>query len=163
MAPNSNQYQRELEDLLKSRYPLIFIRSSEESLAVDCAVAAHQAVINSQDFKDDGGKVFIWSENNGFLELSFDDVERKKWNKFNSADDTKGDTINQALNTLQTQLEKQVASKKSNSLHTYILPDWSAFIDNNSISKARKLKELVISIQKRSSKPKMILIILSQV
>ncbi|MEW6498310.1 MAG: AAA family ATPase, partial [Cyanobacteriota bacterium] len=56
--------QRELQDLLQAQYPLIFLRSPEESRAINCAVAAHQALISGSEIKD--GELARWSSIDGF-------------------------------------------------------------------------------------------------
>jgi len=44
--------QQELEDLLRSQYPLIFLRSAEETRAVNCAIASHQSLTYSAEIPD---------------------------------------------------------------------------------------------------------------
>lgn len=155
-----NKSQRELQELLKSRYPLIFIRSSEEIRVIECILSAHKPI-------DNNTKIFRWSKYAGFLQLSIDDkLEGTKWIKLESTSDQKSVIIERNFKDniyfLQKQLEEQINTNQSNLQYTYILPDWTTFISPNSFSEARLLKELIISIEKRLIKPKMTLIIVGQ-
>lgn len=144
--------QRELQDLLKSRYPLIFLRSSEESRAVNCAIAAHQCLIGNLNIKS--GELARWSSIDGFQRMVGEDA----WQSTGSAPEPNADPLVQALNFLQKRLQDQ-AGKNPDSQYTYILPDWSTLIEPNCHSTARKLKELVIAIEEKQPRPRITLIV----
>lgn len=151
--------QRELQDLLKSQYPLIFIRSPEERRAINCAIAAHQALVFSLQLKE--GELIRWSSINGFERRSTatGDPEKAIWQTLGSPSDPKPITVELALNVLHKQLQEQVASNKSDSQYTYLLPDWSTLIEPNCYLTARQLKELVIALEQKRPRPRMSLIV----
>lgn len=150
--------QRELQDLLRSQYPLIFLRSAEESRAIKCAIAAHQAIVNSAEIKE--GELAQWSSIDGFLRrvAVAGSPGQANWQKMGSAPEDNIDPLVHALNVLQGRLKEQAASN-TNSQHTYLLPDWSTLIEPNCHLTARQLKELVIDIDQRRPRPRMTIIV----
>jgi|GEM_PF-909929 len=150
--------QRSLQELLQARCPLIFLRSSEETRALNCAIAAHQNLIKSTDI--DFGEFARWSSIDGWQKLSVDPTnpEEIQWQGLGSPPDKNSDPIIQALGILQERLKKQ-ADKNLDAQHTYILPDWSTLIEPNCHLTARKLKELIIAIEEKRPRPKMSLIV----
>ena len=154
--------QQELQYLLQAQCPLIFLRSSEESRAINCAIAAHQKlvfVLNRQD------ELARWSSIDGFLKL-FIVNEQAKWEPLGNPPERNIDSIVHALSVLQGRLQNE-ASKNIDSQHTYLLPDWSALIEPDRHLTARKLKELLIAIEQKRIKvgdkrlrPKMTLIVI---
>lgn len=160
----------EIRDLLVSEYPLIFLRSPEESRAIKCAIEAHQSLIYNSDVTSvTSGELFKWSSLKGFEKVSTEstDTSRFKYELLSYGFGEKVGSIQEALDFLQQQLqklheqlfEKQVVTK-SEIQHTYILPEWSLFIGPDSHKEARQLKELVISIDQKRPRPRMTLIIL---
>ncbi|MBD2183042.1 AAA family ATPase [Planktothrix sp. FACHB-1355] len=148
--------QQELEDLLRSQYPLIFLRSAEETRAVNCAIASHQSLTYSADIPD--GELARWSSNNGFQKRT-GEPGKAVWEIISSPLPTKTDPIQHALNFLAEILEKQAIENFPNQ-HTYILPDWSIFVQPNSHLLARQLKELIIAIDQKRPRPRMSLIVI---
>lgn len=165
-----NKCKSELRDLLLSEYPLIFLRSPEESRAIKCAIEAHQSLISNSDITSvTSGELFRWSSIKGFEKISTEptDPSRFKYELLSSASGGKVSSIQEALDFLHQQLQKlheQLLEKqvftKSEIQHTYILPEWSVFIGPDSHKEARQLKELVISIDQKRPRPRMTLIIL---
>lgn len=153
-----NKCQRELQELLAAQYPLIFLRSSEESRAIKCAIASHQQLVSS--LKIEEGELARWSSMEGFQKRSMvaDGDTKVSWKRLGAVPNLKEDPIIQALNVLQERLEKE-ATPNHDSQHTYLLPDWSTLIEPNCHLVARQLKELVISIEQKRPRPKMTLII----
>jgi hypothetical protein len=76
---------RELQELLQAQYPLIFLRSAEESRAINCAIAAHQALISKFNIKD--GELARWSSIDGFRRL----VSEDSWESTGSASEPNQD------------------------------------------------------------------------
>lgn len=150
--------QHELQDLLRSQYPLIFLRSAEESRAIKCAIAAHQAIVNSAELKD--GELGQWSSIDGFLRrvAVTGSPGQANWQKMGSVSEDNTDPLVRALNVLQGRLKEQAASN-TDSHHTYLLPDWSTLIEPNCHLIARQLKELVIDIDQRRPRPRMTIIV----
>ncbi|MCL1463937.1 AAA family ATPase [Argonema galeatum] len=148
--------QQELEDLLRSQYPLIFLRSAEETRAVNCAIASHQSLTYSSDIPD--GELARWSSNNGFQKRT-GEPGKAVWEIISSPLPTRADPIQHALGFLSERLEKQVIENLA-SQHTYILPDWSTFVHPDSHFLARQLKELIIAIDQKRPRPRMSLIVI---
>jgi AAA+ superfamily predicted ATPase len=152
--------QRELQDLLQAQYPLIFLRSSEESRAIKCAISAHENLVNyTSEFSE--GELVRWNSLEGFQKRSSvtDDPSKATWKRLGNAPNLKEDPILQALNILQERLETQ-ATPKPQTQNTYILPDWSEFIQGDCHLTARQLKDLVLLIEQRRPRPRMSLIVI---
>ncbi|HBE20765.1 MAG TPA: AAA family ATPase [Cyanobacteria bacterium UBA11149] len=151
--------QRELQELLQAQYPLIFLRSSEESRAINCAIAAHQSLISTLEIEE--GELARWNSMEGFQRRSIlpEDPVKASWKRLGAAPNPKEDPLMQAINILQERLEKQ-ATPNPNNQHTYILPDWSTLIEPNCHLTARQIKELVIAIEQKRPRPKMTLIVI---
>ena len=153
-----NKCQRELQELLQAQYPLIFLRSPEESRAVNCAIGAHEALIANREIPD--GELARWNSLDGFQRRSVLEEDRSKasWKRLGSPPNPQEDPIMQALNLLQERLEKQATANPS-SQHSYLLPDWSTLIEPTCHLTARKLKELVLAIEQKRPQPRMTLIV----
>jgi len=151
--------QRELQELLQAQYPLIFLRSSEESRAIQCAIAAHEAIISNTEIVE--GELARWNSLDGFQKRSVlpEDPSKASWKRLGGSPNPQEDPIIQALNVLQDRLEKQATANPSNQ-HSYLLPDWSTLIEPTCHLTARKLKELVLAIEQKRPRPKMTLIVL---
>jgi ATPase family associated with various cellular activities (AAA) len=147
--------QRELQDCLQAQYPLIFLRSPEESRAINCAIAAHQNLVSQLSIPN--GELARWSSIDGFQRLISEDT----WQTTGSAPEANTDPIISALNFLQKRLQEQ-AGKKSNQQYTYILPDWSTIIEPNCHLTARKIKELILAIDDKIPRPHMTLIVVGK-
>ena len=146
-----NKCQRELEELLGSQYPLIFLRSSEEIRAINCIIAAYRSLCNNNIIE---GELAEWRSINGFYKLTTEN----NWQSTNYAPQPNTDPIIYALDFLQTQLQNQ-ARKNIDQQYTYILPDWSTLIEPTCHLTTRKLKELVLAIAQTKPRPRMNLII----
>jgi len=147
-----NKCQRELQELLQAQYPLIFLRSPEESRAINCAIAAYRSMIYGDNTEGELGR---WSSIDGFKKLT----AQGNWQSTGSArEPNSSDPLIHALNFLQKRLQEQ-AAKNPHQIHTYILPDWSTLIEPDCHLTARKLKELVIAIEQQRPRPRMNLII----
>ncbi|MBD2775231.1 AAA family ATPase [Iningainema tapete] len=144
--------QNQLQDLLKSKYPLIFLRSSEESRAINCAIAAHQT-LTTTNIKN--GEIARWSSIDGFQRLTGEDI----WQSTGSAPEPNTEPLLTALNFLQSRLQNH-AGKNPEQQYTYILPDWSTLIEPNCHFTARKLKELAIAIEEKRPRPRLTLIVI---
>ncbi|MBD2145274.1 MAG: AAA family ATPase [Sphaerospermopsis kisseleviana] len=154
-----NKCQQELQDLLKSRYPLIFLRTSEESRAIRCVIDAHLAILNTGDIQD--GELAQWSSTEGFqqrLEIPTS-ANQAEWKRMGNALDTTGNPILQSLDILQSRLQDQV-SKNSSKQHTYLLPDWSVLLRPDDYFIARRLKELIVAIDQKRPVVRMSLVII---
>lgn len=163
-----NKCQRELQELLKSQYPLIFLRSAEESRAVSCVIDAHQGVVSSLGITD--SELARWSIIDGFKlgcpvannpgQIQWETMQSYINYHKNHDLSREGitETIVHSLNFLTKVLQEQ-ASQKTNIQHTYILPDWSSFVESNH-KISRQLKELVIAIEQKRPRPRMSLIII---
>ena len=146
-----NKCQRELQELLQAQYPLIFLRSSEESRAINCAIAAYRSLCQGNNIE---GELARWSSIDGFQKLATEN----SWQSTGSTPEPNSDPITNALNFLQKRLQDQ-AGKNPQQQYTYILPDWSTLIEPDCHLTARKLKELVIAIEQKRPRPRMNLII----
>jgi hypothetical protein len=154
-----NKCQQELQDLLKSRYPLIFLRTSEESRAIRCVIDAHLAILNTGDIQD--GELAQWSSTEGFqqrLEIPTS-ANQAEWKRLGNALDKNGNQILQSLDILQSRLQDQV-SKHSSKQHTYLLPDWSVLLRPDDYLTARRLKELIVAIDQKRPLVRMSLVII---
>ncbi|MDZ8105243.1 MAG: AAA family ATPase [Nostoc sp. DedQUE12a] len=157
--PPYNKCKQELQDLLRSRYPLIFLRSSEESRAIRCTIEAHLAILNTQDIQD--GELVQWSTTQGFqqrIETS-PTAGQAQWQRLGNPPDGSHNLILQALDALEHRLQEQVA-KNLNRQHTYLLPDWSVLLGADDHLITRRLKELIIAIDQKRPLPRMSLIII---
>lgn len=154
-----NKCQRELQELFQAQYPLIFLRSPEESRAINCAIAAHESLISSLEIPE--GELARWNSMEGFQRRSIlpEDSAKASWKRLGTAPNPKEEPLIQAINILQERLEKQ-ATPNPNNQHTYILPDWSTLIEPNCHLTARQIKELVIAIEQKRPRPKMTLIVI---
>lgn len=151
--------QQELQDLLKSRYPLIFLRSSEESRAIRCVIDAHLAILNPRDIQ--AGELAQWSSTEGFqqrVEISAS-TNQAEWKRLGNALDKNGNPILQSLDILQSRLQEQV-SKNPHQQHTYLLPDWSVLLRPDDHFTARRLKELIVAIDQKRPVVRMSLVII---
>lgn len=155
-----NKCQRELQELLEAKYPLIFLRSSEETRAIQCVIEAQISLVSAKPELDNGA-IARWSSVDGFQKRTVQDNDPDKvaWTRVGSAPQMDQDPILQALSTLRGQLEE--ASKNNVSQYTYLLPDWPTFIKPDSDLTARQLKELAIAIEQKRPQPRMTLIIVS--
>lgn len=165
MVLTDEECKQELQDLLKARVPLIFLRSSEEERAINYVIHAHRNAISNLNIKD--GELAQWSSIDGFSQASFippDSPKFVNWNKIKSSTSLATTaSIQGALTFLIQQLE--TASKESEKQHTYILPDWPVFLEEratNSQTLTRQLRELTMNIKGkgRDSQPRMTIIIL---
>ena len=95
-----NKCQRELQELLQAQYPLIFLRSSEEILAINCIIAAYRSLCNNNIIE---GELAEWRSINGFYKLTTEN----NWQSTNYAPQPNTDPIIYALDFLQTQLQNQ--------------------------------------------------------
>ncbi|WP_445636554.1 putative AAA domain-containing protein ycf46 [Nostoc sp. DSM 114161] len=154
-----NKCKQELQDLLRSRYPLIFLRSSEESRAIRCAIEAHLAILNTQDIQD--GELVQWSTTQGFEQRieTPATANQAQWQRLGNPPDRSHNIILQALEGLEHRLQEQVA-KNLNRQHTYLLPDWSVLLGADDHLITRRLKELIIAIDQKRPLPRMSLIII---
>ncbi|MDJ1185924.1 AAA family ATPase, partial [Roseofilum casamattae] len=142
--------QNELQELLQAQYPLVFLRSPEESRAIICAISAHRYLLSPSKNE---GEFARWSSIDGFQKLTDND----QWQGTGSVPKPNEDPIIQALNFLQKRLQEQ-AGKNLQQQYTYVLPDWSTLIKPDCDLTARKLKELVIAIEQKRPRPSMNLI-----
>ncbi|HLP91207.1 MAG TPA: AAA family ATPase [Nostocaceae cyanobacterium] len=151
--------KQELQDLLRSRYPLIFLRSSEESRAIRCVIDAHLAVIDQIEIKD--GELAQWSSTEGFQQRLANPASphQAQWQRLGSPPEPNHHPILHALDTLQRRLQEQV-SKNVEEQHTYLLPDWSVILRPDDGMTARRLKELAIAIDQKRPLVRMSLIII---
>lgn len=146
--------QRELEELLQARYPLIFLRSSEESRAIDCVIDAYDSFCCGNKSGIIKGELARWSSINGVQKL----ITKDTWETTSSIPQGNVEPITDTLNFLQQRLQNAV--KNPNQQYTYILPDWSTLIEPDCHLTSRKLKELVIAILKKPKPgPRMSLIV----
>ncbi|MEH1798994.1 MAG: AAA family ATPase [Nostoc sp.] len=151
--------QQELQYLLQAQCPLIFLRSPEESRALNCAITAHQAIIsNLNDDNRNHSELARWNSINGFLKHSLV-AENTKWDSLEPRSEQSTKPVEDALNVLQKRLQEQAANY-INSQNTYLLPDWSALISPECHLTARQLKELIIAIEQKKPRPKMTLIVI---
>ncbi|MGK7958446.1 MAG: AAA family ATPase [Crocosphaera sp.] len=152
--------QRELQELLDAEYPLVFLRSSEESRAIKCAIDAHLGLVKANP-ELEKGVIARWSSIEGFQQRKVQDnnPDIAEWTQMGGTPRPDQDPILQALTTLRGQLQE--ANNNSNSKYTYILPDWPVFIQPDADLTARQLKELVIDIEQKRPRPKMTLIIVA--
>lgn len=152
--------QQELQDLLQAGYPLIFLRSSEESRTISCVMAAHENLIATNPELQEG-ELVRWNSLDGFQKRSTltEDSSKSTWKRLGASPNPKEDPILQSLNILQDRLEKQ-ATPNPETQNTYLLPDWSEFIQGNCHLIARQLKELILLIEQSWPRPKMSLIVI---
>ena len=151
--------QQELQDLLKSRYPLIFLRSSEENRAIRCTIDAHLAILNNADIQD--GELAQWNSTDGFKQRleTAGSANQAQWQRLGNAIDINGNPILQSLDILQHRLQDQV-SKNLQRQHTFLLPDWSVLLRPDDHLIARKLKELILLIDQKRPSVRMSLIMI---
>ena len=97
--------QQELTSLLRARYPLIFIRSSEESRTINCAIGAYRNLVSDVSIQD--GELALWSSIEGFKKLVIEE-EKMDWQRLGSPPARDADPILQALDFLGGRLQKQV-------------------------------------------------------
>jgi len=143
--------QRELQELLQAQYPLIFLRSPEESRAINCAIAAYRSLCHGNSIE---GELARWSSIDGFQKLATEN----NWQSTGSTPEPNVDPIIHALKFLQKRLQDQAGQNLSQQ-YTYVLPDWSTLIEPDCHLTARKLKELVIAIEQKRPRPRMSLIV----
>ena len=55
-----NKCQRELQELLQAQHPLIFLRSSEESRAIQCAIDAHLSLVKANPQLILASRIYFW-------------------------------------------------------------------------------------------------------
>ncbi|MBD2195236.1 MULTISPECIES: AAA family ATPase [Calothrix] len=150
---------RELRDLLRSRYPLVFLRSAEENRAVRCAIRSHDGCIDELKIKS--GEICRWDSKTGFQKrlLAKQDSAATQWQQLANPPAENTHAVIHALNILQQQLQNCVI-KNPDIQHTYILPDWSALIRTDDYLIARRLKELLLDIEDSRPRPYMTLIVI---
>ena len=155
-----NKCQRELQELLQAQHPLIFLRSSEESRAIQCAIDAQLSLVKANP-QLDSNVIARWSSIEGFQKRTIQDNDPKKaaWTSVGTAPQPDRDPILQALATLRGQLQEATNNNKTQ--YTFLLPDWPVFIRPDSDLTTRQLKELVIAIEQKRPRPKMTLIIVA--
>jgi ATP-dependent 26S proteasome regulatory subunit len=148
---------KELQDLLTSRYPLIFIRSAEESRAIQCIIKSHQGT--TIDVKSPGSELAVWNSRDGFQRRveNITDSAQAEWCRIGNPPDQNASPILQALEALQNCLTGQVSNHPDHQ-HTYILPDWSILIRSDDQLAIRRLKELIISIDQKRPMVRMSLV-----
>ncbi|BAY27507.1 AAA ATPase central domain-containing protein [Calothrix sp. NIES-2100] len=161
-VPADQLYEKcllELRDLLRSRYPLVFLRSSEENRAVRCAMRSHDQCID--DIKIKSGDLCRWDSKIGFQKrlLPKQGSEETQWQQLANPPSENTNPVIQALDILQRQLQDFVI-KYPDRQFTYILPDWSALIGSDDRLIARRLKELLLDIEDRIPRPRMTLIVI---
>ena len=161
--------QQELRELLLAQYPLIFLRSSEESRAIQCAIASHNSLVT--DIGIPNGEIARWSSIEAFQKLTAkpNDPSKVNWQRLGNPLNPQEDPVVQSLKFLQQRLQEMQdqltkqgnlpENERKNAQHTYLLPDWSSLIDPNSHLTARYLKELVIAIDQKRPRLRMSLII----
>ncbi|NER48972.1 MAG: AAA family ATPase [Symploca sp. SIO1A3] len=137
--------QQELQDLLKSRYPMIFVRSSEESRAMRCITEAHNAVVDGSEIE--AGELAQWSITEGLQQYTSGSGGKAEWKRIGSPPDRQNPILH-SLEALQKRLQEQVI-KHPNTHHTYILPDWSVLMRPDDHLAARRLKELILAIDQK--------------
>ncbi|MBO3460178.1 AAA family ATPase [Aetokthonos hydrillicola Thurmond2011] len=149
----------ELRDLLRSRYTLIFLRSSEENRAVRCAIRSHDTCIDGINIKE--GDLCRWDSTSGFQKrlLGKQGVEETRWEQLANPSPDNTNAVIQALDILHRQLQ-EFAIKNPDRQYTYLLPDWSALIRSDDHLIARRLKELLLDIEDRIPRPRMTLIVI---
>ncbi|KYC35188.1 AAA family ATPase [Scytonema hofmannii PCC 7110] len=149
----------ELRDLLRSRYSLIFLRSSEENRAVRCAILAHDKCVDRVNLKE--GSLCRWDSKTGFQKRlsAIQGSDETRWEQLANPSSENTSAVIQALDTLQRQLQ-ECAIANPDKQYTYILPDWSALIGSDDCSIARRLKELLLEIEDRIPRPRMTLIVI---
>ena len=114
-----DRFQSQLEELLVSSYPLIFIRSSEESRAINAIIAAHQKILQLQQ---SNGQLTRWSSTEGFLELTTSDKNSPgTWKRCAQQPQTNPneDPLPPSINFLEKYLNNEV-SKNHTQQYTYI-------------------------------------------
>ncbi|NET58611.1 MAG: AAA family ATPase [Symploca sp. SIO2E6] len=137
--------QQELQDLLKSRYPMIFVRSSEESRALRCITEAHNGIVDGSEIE--AGELAQWSITEGLQQYTSGSGGQAQWKRLGSPPDRQNPILH-SLEALQKRLQEQVI-KHPNTHHTYILPDWSALMRPDDHLAARRLKELILAIDQK--------------
>jgi len=152
----------ELQSFLRSQYPLIFLRSSEENRAVRCAIRAHEACI-SGDIKE--GELSRWSSTTGFQKR----LNPKQgsgvaqWQQYGDMPKLESNPLIHGLDILHKQIQSHSAHVAKNPeqqcQYTYILPDWSNLIRADDHLIARRLKEIILDIEDRRPKPRITIII----
>lgn len=149
--------KQELVDCLRSQYPLIFLRSAEETRAINCAIAAHQTLIAGAEIQH--GELVRWSSIEGLQrrENLAGNPGQSNWQPIGSPPQGNTDPIVQTLTVLQQRLQQSYSHPDHQ--YTYLLPDWSVLIEPNCHLTARKLKELVIAIDQKRPRPRMTVII----
>ena len=156
-----NKCQQQLQDLLRSRYPLIFLRSPEESRAVQCVVDAHHQVVNSSGISN--GELMEWTSAEGFRRqiVSQQNPDQAEWRVLDRGQtDANDDPLSQALCLLRQRLQTHIV-RHPEQQHTYLLPDWSALIrPDHQMMIARSLKELAIAIEQKQPRVRMSLIVI---
>lgn len=156
--------QSDLQNLLQARYPLIFLRSTEEERAMRCAVAAHLAVaeaVPQDETTATVGELARWSSVSGFERYTAANTLSKEvvWERTSEVPDPKEDPIVLAINALRQKLDTQVTTNPE-AYHTYLLPDWSTLVEPDCHRTARLLKELIIAIENRRPLSRMSLVVI---
>ncbi|MGA1264380.1 MAG: AAA family ATPase [Prochlorothrix sp.] len=149
---------RELVGLLEARYPLVFLRSSDEARAQACCVEAYQTLLHQS--KMGAGSLERWSSSTGFQVWDSSATLRElEWK--NPATPPPG------IISVQASLEKlreafKVALHHYDRPYVYLLPDWADLMEGTDrASLARQLKELSLAIERASAQPRMTLIIIA--
>jgi hypothetical protein len=138
--------QSELRDLISSRFSLIFLRSAEENRAVNCIANTYETLTESAAMSKPG-ELVQWSITNGLEERIAKNDRTVEWRRISTTCDPNTPPILQALTALRGRLqEKAIASPDCQ--HLYILPDWPTLIGNNDSTLIRRLKELVLQIDR---------------
>lgn len=151
------KFINELEDLLKAQFSLIFLRSSEEERAISSVVTTHYNFVTNSNIQS--GEIARWISKDGFLACQLQE-DQLSWRRADSEETHSiGMNISKAISFLHSRLDEK-AQKNTNYQYTYILPDWTIFIDSSSLNVARQLKELVVSIEQQHPRPRMTLILI---
>ncbi|KKI99245.1 ATPase AAA [Prochlorothrix hollandica PCC 9006 = CALU 1027] len=148
---------RELVGLLQARYPLVFLRSSDEARALRCAVEAHERLLVQSHL--DRGSLERWSSSGGFLTWEAHQANPDlQWKKPSTAPPGIV-SLHASLESLRDKLK--LAIHHCDRPYIYLLPDWADLMEGTERSiLARQLKELSLAIEQAFGQPRMTLIIL---
>ncbi len=149
--------QEMLQDLLRSRYPLIFIRSPEESRAIRCITEAHEGIIDGSNIKT--GELVQWNITDGLQQRIPRTDGQAEWKRIGNPSDRQNNPLIDALEALQRRLQEEVI-KQPTTHHTYVLPDWSVLLRPDDHLAARRLKELIIAIDEKRPLVRMSLVVI---
>ncbi|MGA1601473.1 MAG: AAA family ATPase [Prochlorothrix sp.] len=149
---------QELVGLLEARYPLIFLRSADESRAMRCCTAAYQHL--AQVSPVGAGSMERWSSSLGFQKWKADaPLAELEWEP-PSTSPPGIISIQSSLESLRKALKE--ALHHHDRRYLYLLPDWANLMEGTEReSYARQLKELALDIERASAQPHMSLIVIA--